>query len=70
MSKEIDVLSIRKALNWTRARLAEEAGVNVSTVCRWETSGVPERGTARSFLERLSRRAALRAGRTDEGAAA
>lgn len=61
MPHTIDVLDIRKRLKWTRARLAQEAGVNVSTVSRWENDGVPEKGTARKLLEKLARRAALRA---------
>ena len=60
MPHTIDVLDIRKRLNWSRAQLAEEAGVNVSTVSRWENDGVPEKGTARKLLEKLARRAALR----------
>ena len=54
---QIDNLSlpeIRKALNLTQADLAKEAGVDVSTVWRWENEGVPSRGPARAFLDRLA----------------
>jgi len=60
MSQTIDVSKIRTSLNWSRARLAKEAGVDVSTVSRWETLGVPKRGAARALLEKLERRAALK----------
>jgi DNA-binding transcriptional regulator YiaG len=61
MAQNIDIKFIRKHLNWTRAKLAEQAGVDVSTVSRWENGRIPERGTAKAFLERLARRAELRA---------
>ncbi len=60
MSQTIDVSKIRESLKWSRARLAKEAGVDVSTVSRWEAGGVPTRGVARAFLEKLERRAALK----------
>lgn len=61
MEQTIDVKTIRKHLEWTRAKLADEAGVNVSTVCRWENGNIPTRGTAKTLLEKLARRAELRA---------
>lgn len=60
MAKSINVQDVRNRLKWSRARLAEEAGVDVSTVGRWETEGVPERGPAKAFLERLAKDAARR----------
>jgi transcriptional regulator with XRE-family HTH domain len=54
MSTQIDLAALRKKLQMTRATLAEEAGVDVSTICRWEKNGVPSRGPARAFLERLA----------------
>lgn len=59
MSTTFDLVALRKKLNMTRAALAEQAGVDVSTVCRWETKGVPDRGPARAFLDRLAREASL-----------
>lgn len=55
MSKALDIRAIRERLGLSRAELAKEAGVDVSTVCRWENGGVPVRGPARAFLERLDR---------------
>lgn len=55
MSTELDIKAIRERLGLSRADLANEAGVDVSTVCRWENGGIPARGPARAFLERLSR---------------
>ena len=50
----LDIPSLRKALHLTQSQLAEMAGVNLSTVWRWENGGVPKRGPARAFLMRLS----------------
>ena len=50
----INIPAIRKALNLTQTQLAELAGVNLSTVWRWENSGVPNRGAARAFLDKLN----------------
>ncbi len=49
----LDIPAIRKALNLTQSQLAEMAGVNLSTVWRWENDGVPKRGPARALLDRL-----------------
>ncbi|MCF1502946.1 helix-turn-helix domain-containing protein [Afifella sp. H1R] len=54
MDKHIDVSALRAALGWSRAELALEAGVDVSTVCRWENGGIPRRGPAKALLERLA----------------
>lgn len=55
-----DIPAIRKTLGLTQADLAERAGVNISTVWRWENGCVPKRGTARAFLEQLAVEAAER----------
>lgn len=54
----LDLPTIRKDLNLTQADLARLAGVNVSTVWRWENESVPTRGPARAFLDRLAADAA------------
>ena len=54
MSEILDLPLIRRKLKITQADLAKQAGVDVSTVWRWENDGVPERGPARAFLERLA----------------
>lgn len=46
---QLDVRQIRKQLNLTQRELAEEIGVNLSTVWRWE-NGTPPRGPARTLL--------------------
>lgn len=58
MSEEIDLVSVRSALGMTRAALADEAGVDVSTISRWETKGIPKRGSARALINRLAAQAA------------
>lgn len=57
-NETLDLPAIRKKLDITQADLAKQAGVDVSTVWRWENDGVPERGPARAFLERLAADAA------------
>lgn len=54
MRTELDVQALRAKLKLTQADLAQLAMVNIATVWRWENEGVPERGTARAFLERLA----------------
>lgn len=54
MSKNLNILAIRTKLQMTRAQLAAAAGVDVSTVCRWEKKGPPNRGPARALIERLA----------------
>lgn len=49
------IQAVRKTLELSQADLAKRAGVNVSTVWRWENGGVPENGPARAFLEGLAR---------------
>ncbi len=54
MKHQTDIKALRKKLKWSRSKLAKAAGVDVSTVCRWENSGVPSRGPAKAFLDRLA----------------
>ncbi len=58
MTDEIDIPAIREKLKLTQAQLATMAGVDVATVWRWENEGVPQRGPARAFLQRLQKDAA------------
>lgn len=37
----------------TQSELAEAAGVDLSTVWRWENKSPPSRGTAKVFVERF-----------------
>lgn len=48
----LDIPAIRAAHGLTQQGLADMAGVNLSTVWRWE-NGKPPRGTARALLLRL-----------------
>ncbi|MBZ3691016.1 helix-turn-helix domain-containing protein [Phyllobacterium calauticae] len=50
----INLPAIRKALNLTQTQLAVLAGVDLSTVWRWENHGVPTRGPAKAFIDRLA----------------
>ncbi|KAB2725430.1 helix-turn-helix transcriptional regulator [Brucella intermedia] len=50
----IDLPAIRRILKLTQTQLAEMAGVNLSTVWRWENEGVPTRGPAKAFIDRLA----------------
>ena len=54
MTKRLDIKTLRQRLNLSRAELASQAKVDVSTICRWENEGVPKRGAARAFLENLA----------------
>lgn len=54
MQSSLDLTAIRAALKLTQADLANMAKVNVATIWRWENEGVPERGPARAFIERLA----------------
>lgn len=51
---QLDIPAIRKALSLTQSQLADMAGVNLSTVWRWENDGIPKRGPARALLDRLN----------------
>jgi len=50
----IDLPAIRRTLKLTQTQLAEMAGVNLSTVWRWENEGLPTRGPAKAFIDRLA----------------
>ena len=54
MKKPLDLKSLRAKLKMDRAALAKRAGVNVSTISRWETKGLPTRGPAKAFLDQLA----------------
>jgi putative transcriptional regulator len=49
MENEIDVKAIRETLGLTQAGLAEQVGVDQSTISNWEKGQAP-RGPARKIL--------------------
>lgn len=51
--ESLDIPAIRAAHGLTQQGLAEMAGVNLSTVWRWE-NGKPPRGPARKLLQVLA----------------
>ena len=53
MQTPIDVKTFRETRGWTKVRLAEELGVDASTVWRWENGKPPSRTVAKA-LEKLS----------------
>lgn len=57
MTEPLDLKVLRQKLKLSQPELAKRAGVNVSTVWRWENEGVPENGPARAFLDQLARQA-------------
>lgn len=54
MTYAFDLKKLRKNLKLTQAQLAEKVGVNHATIWRWENEGVPTRGPARAYLEKLA----------------
>lgn len=48
-----DIKAARTKLGETQTAFAERFGVDQATVHRWETKGLPERGTARVAVESL-----------------
>lgn len=60
MQSDLNIPEIRATLGLTQAELAKSAGVDVSTVWRWENEGVPTRGPARAFLNKLAEEAAAK----------
>lgn len=54
VNNEISLHTIRRSLKLTQTQLAEMAGVNLSTVWRWEKNGLPKRGPAKAFVDRLA----------------
>lgn len=61
MEQAHPIKTMRENLGWDRRKLADETGVDVSTVSRWERSVVEPSGSAKVILDRLFRRAASRA---------
>ena len=57
MAKPINLKKVREQLGLKRRELAEMAGVDLSTICRWELNGVPKGGLARVFIEQLAEKA-------------
>lgn len=53
MLTNADIKAARKHLGETQTAFAERFGVDQATVHRWETRGLPERGTARVAVENL-----------------
>ncbi|WP_132314107.1 helix-turn-helix domain-containing protein [Martelella mediterranea] len=52
MNNQIDLKELRAERGWSRSDMASYFGVDVSTICRWENSGIPSRGMTRKALER------------------
>ena len=52
----IDVKALRDRLGLTQAKLAEEVGVDQSTVSNWEKQVTVPRGPARKLLHSLAER--------------
>lgn len=50
-----DLLRLRTALGWSQNRLAQEIGVNRSTVNKWETGQHPIPPIAEKLLAQLPR---------------
>lgn len=48
-----DIKAARNLLRETQAAFAKRFGVDQATVHRWETKGLPGRGTARVAVENL-----------------
>jgi DNA-binding transcriptional regulator YiaG len=48
-----EVRRVREALGESQAVFGQRFGVDQSTVARWETKGLPERGAARTVVERF-----------------
>lgn len=53
MTEQIDLRKFRRARNWTQTRLADELGVNLSTVWRWENERASIKPYVRKALERI-----------------
>jgi transcriptional regulator with XRE-family HTH domain len=54
MNAPVDIAAFRKSRNWTKVRMADELGVDVSTVWRWENWGGPKKGPVVKAIERLA----------------
>lgn len=57
MDYAFDLKTLRKRLRLTQSQLAEKIGVNLATVWRWENEGIPTRGPARAYLDKLAEEA-------------
>ena len=49
-----DIKSLRSRLRESQAVFGERFGVDQTTVHRWETNGLPDRGAARTAVERFA----------------
>ena len=58
MDYAFDLKTLRKKLNLTQSQLAGKIGVNLATIWRWENEGIPSRGPARAYLNKLAEEAA------------
>ena len=53
MPENTDIKTVRTRLGETQAEFALRFGVDQATIHRWETDGVPARGTARLAVEKV-----------------
>lgn len=53
MTMADQIRQAREQLGESQAEFGRRFGVDQSTVHRWETDGLPNRGTARMFVERF-----------------
>jgi transcriptional regulator with XRE-family HTH domain len=54
METNLDIRTFRFTRKWTQQRLAEELGVNTSTVWRWEKDGAGVNGVVQQAIMRLA----------------
>lgn len=59
MAKKLSVRELRQSLGFTREQFAKKAGVDATTISRWEVHGVPKQGTARLVVEQIAREAGV-----------
>lgn len=53
---QIEILTLRKSLNWTQEDLAQHLGVEQATISRWE-NGATIKGPALRLIEILAQNA-------------
>ena len=53
---QIELITLRKSLNWTQEDLAQHLGVEQATISRWE-NGAPIKGPALRLIELLAQNA-------------
>ena len=53
---QIEILTLRKSLNWTQEELAQHLGVEQATISRWE-NGATIKGPALRLIEILAQNA-------------